>query len=103
VEVRINDKKYCYINLDNEDLDSPDVEEKIERAKRLIAKYAEDASNANLEVILSKKKCPQCESKVLALISISEKSNKPYFRLKCENSNCKYIEWIDVESKNEKK
>ena len=49
-------------------------------------------------MILVDQKCPKCEGKALEKIAISEKTNKPYHRLRCANQQCDYVKWVSVEA-----
>lgn len=95
--VRIPDIKYGFIELNREEVRDPLIDGDIKLAKALIEKYA--ASDSSLEVVMSKKECPKCKKRLLEKIGISEKNNKPYHRIKCEDESCGYISWIDVASK----
>ena len=92
METLIARQKFCKITLDKDDLNDPNVETNIEKAKTLITKH----SLIDLEVLLLEKNCPTCEHNLLAKIDISEKSNQPYFRMKCSNKDCDYIHWVKV-------
>jgi len=100
MEIRIpRYQKYAYINLDKEDVLDPQIDKVIEKSIELINKYAV----ADLEIVLKDKLCPDCGKRLFEQIGISDKNNKPYHRIKCEDNNekgtCKYIQWVSVESK----
>jgi len=95
IAIRIPRQKYAYMEIEKE-VQEEKLNEEVEKFLELIDKH----TMTDLEVIISKKKCPKCKGKLLELIGISDKNNKPFHRIKCENKNCDYIEWISVEFSN---
>lgn len=43
---------------------------------------------------------PNVGGRLFEQIGVSDKTNKPYHRIKCEFSGCDHVQWINVKGKN---
>ena len=86
---------YSYVEITGKETD-----EQVQALIDKVNKFSVPPKNSGFpEVVLKEKKCSKCGGRLLEQIGISEKNNKPYHRIKCENKNCDYIQWVEVESK----
>lgn len=95
--MRIPRQKYAYLEANVEEGDTVEsVEKRIQEMIPLLDKY----STTDLEVVLDDRKCPKCGGRLFEQIGVSDKTNKPYHRIKCEFSGCDHVQWINVKGKN---
>jgi len=86
-------EQYSYVEIDG-----TETEDQVKRMIEAVNRYSVPPKNSGpIEVVLKDKKCPDCGKRLLECIGISDKNSKPYHRIKCENSECKYIQWVTVE------
>jgi len=106
ITARIPRQKFAYLEIEKEIEDitcekkgglttekTIDVENEINKMNDLITKH----SLTDLEVIMTEKTCPKCHHNLMEKIDISEKTNKPYHKVRCSNiGECDFIQWIPV-------
>jgi hypothetical protein len=99
IVVRIPRQKYAYIEAEVSDSDKMNVVEELEKKIQEIIPIVDKYTTTDLEVIVNDKKCPRCGKRVVEMIGISEKTNAPYHRIKCEDKDCEHIQWVSVSRK----
>ena len=88
IVTRIPRTKYGFVEIQQECTTADEERIILENAFVKIDEYAKaDSENNSMEVIVENQRCPACGDLVLEKIDVSQRTNKPYHRLRCKRNN----------------